>query len=133
MVAVGIHRGGKRWLVVGGTCGRTVVWGHGGLWRAHAGVCVCVVCGARACCGGVVPGGWCAGKGGGPVPDGMSRGRFSRLVDQEFEEGRPGLLGQRGCMLQVFVGAVGEIFRCLGNGGLLHVPCRGRGVVRVAA
>ena len=133
VVAVGIRRGGTRWLAVGGTCGRTVVWGHGGLWRAHAGGCVCGVCGARACRAGVVPSGSCAGMGGGPVPVGMSRGRFSRLVEQEFEEVGMVRRGQGGCMLQVFVGAVGELFRCLGNGRPLHVCCRGLGVVRVGA
>ena len=41
--------------------------------------------------------------------------------------------GQDGCMLQVFVGAVGELFRCLGNSRPLHVRSRGPGVVRVGA
>ena len=41
--------------------------------------------------------------------------------------------GQGGCMLQVFVGAAGEVFRCFGNGGPLHVRCHGLGVVRVGA
>ena len=133
VVAVGIHRGGTRWLVVGGTCGRTVVWGHGGLWRAHAGGCVCRVCGARVCRAGVVPRGLCAGMGWGPAPGGMSLGRFSRLVEQEFEEVGVVLRGQAGCMLRVFLGAVGELFPCLGNSRPLHVRCCGLGVVRVGA
>ena len=39
-----------------------------------------------------------------------------------------------GCfMLQVPVGAVCEMFRCLGNGRPLHVRHRGLGVLRVGA
>ena len=37
------------------------------------------------------------------------------------------------CMLQVFVGAVCELLRCLGNGRALHVRRRGLGVLRVGA
>ena len=36
-------------------------------------------------------------------------------------------------MLQVPVGAVCELLRCLGNGRLLHVRRRGLGVLRVGA
>ena len=64
---------------------------------------------------------------------GMSWGRFPRLVEQEFEEVGLVRLGQGGCMLQVFVGAVCELLRCLGNGRPLHVRCRGPGVFRVGA
>ena len=42
-------------------------------------------------------------------------------------------LGQGCCMLQVFVGAVCELLRCLGNGRPLHVRRRGLGVLRVGA
>ena len=42
-------------------------------------------------------------------------------------------LGQGCCMLQVFVHAVCELLRCLGNGCLLHVRRRGLGVLRVGA
>ena len=42
-------------------------------------------------------------------------------------------LGQGCCMLQVFVGAVCELLRCLGNGHPLHVRHRGLGVLRVGA
>ena len=49
-----------RWPAVGGTCGRMVVWGHGGLWCAHAGGRVCGASGDCACRGGVLHGGWCA-------------------------------------------------------------------------
>ena len=38
-------------------------------------------------------------------------------------------LGQGRCMLQVFVGAVCEVIRCLGNGRPLHVHRRGLGVL----
>ena len=72
-------------------------------------------------------------RGGGPVLDGMSRGRFSRLVEREFEEVHLVRLGQGGCMLQVFVGAVYELLRCLGNGCPLHVRCGRPGVFRVGA
>ena len=46
------------------------------------------------------------------MPGDMSRGSFSRLVKQEFQE--VGLIRQRQgrCMLQVFVAAVGELFCC---------------------
>ena len=47
MVAAGERRGDMRWLVVGGTCGRTAAWGDGGWWRAHAGGSLCGACGAR--------------------------------------------------------------------------------------
>ena len=70
---------------------------------------------------------------GGPVFGGMSWGRFSWLVEQEFEEVDLVHLGQTGCMLQVFVGAVCELLRCLGNGRPLHVRRRGLGVLRVGA
>ena len=102
--------------MVGSTCGRTVVWGHGGLWRAHAGGCVCGVCGARAPCR--CPGVRCWWYVG---------GSFSPLVEQEFEEVGLVRQGQGGCVLQVFVGAVGELFCGLGNGRPLHVRCRGLG------
>ena len=72
-------------------------------------------------------------RGGSPVSGGMSRPGFSRLVEQEFEEVGLVSQGQGGCMLQVFVGAVGELFCCLGDGRPLHVHCRGPGVVRVGA
>ena len=42
-------------------------------------------------------------------------------------------LGQGCYMLQVFVGAVSELLRCLGNGRPLHVCRRGLGVPRVGA
>ena len=70
---------------------------------------------------------------GGPVSGGMSRGGFSRLVEQEFEEVSLVRRGQAGCMLQVFLGAVGKFFACLGDGRPLHVRCRGMGVFRVGA
>ena len=120
--------GGWRYVVRGWT----VVWGNGGLWRAHAGGCLrflwcsCVPC--RCCAWWMV-----CRHGGGPVSGDMSRGMFARLVEQEFEEVGLVRRGQAGCMLQVFVGAVGELFRCLGNGRPLHVLCRGLGVVRVGA
>ena len=38
------------------------------------------------------------------------------MVEQEFEEVGLVRLGQGGCMLQVFVGRVCELLRCLGNG-----------------
>ena len=60
-------------------------------------------------------------RGGGPVSGGMSRGGFSRLVEQEFEEVGLVRLGPGGCMLQVFVVAVCELFCCLGNSRPLHV------------
>ena len=63
----------------------------------------------------------------------MSLGWVSRLVEQEFDEVVLARRGQGRCMLQVFVGAVCELFCCLGNGRPLHVRCRGLGVVRVGA
>ena len=63
----------------------------------------------------------------------MSRGSFSWLVEQEFEEGGLVCLGQGCCMLQVFVGAVCELPRRLGNGRPLHVRRRGLGVFRLGA
>ena len=59
VVAAGERRGDMRWLVVGGTCGRTAAWGDGGWWRAHAGGSVCGACGARVCCASAVLGGRC--------------------------------------------------------------------------
>ena len=59
----------------------------------------------------------------------MSQGRFSRLVEQEFEGSGLVRRGQGGCMLQVFVGVVGELF--LGNSRPLHVRSRGLGVIRL--
>ena len=63
----------------------------------------------------------------------MSRGRFSWLVEQEFEEVGLVCWGQGCRMLQVFVGAVCELLRRLGNGRPLHVCRRGLGVLRVGA
>ena len=63
----------------------------------------------------------------------MSRGRFSWLVEQQFQEVALVCLGQGCTMLQVFVGAVCELLRCLGNGRPLHVRRRGLGVLRVGA
>ena len=63
----------------------------------------------------------------------MSLGRFSLLVEQEFEGLGLVCLGQGCCMLQVFVGAVCELLRCLPNSRLLHVRRRGLGVLRVGA
>ena len=64
---------------------------------------------------------------------GASCGRFSRLVEQEYEEVGLVRVGQGGCMLQVFVGAVRELLGRLGNGRPLHVHRRGLGVLRVGA
>ena len=72
-------------------------------------------------------------RGGGAVSGGMSRRGFSWLVQQEFEEVGPVRWGQGGCMVLVFVGAVCELFCCLGNSRWLHVRCRGPGVVSVGA
>ena len=58
---------------------------------------------------------------------GMSWGRFSWLVEQEFEVVGMVRFGQAGCMLQVFVGAVCELLRWLGNGRPLHVRRCGLG------
>ena len=63
----------------------------------------------------------------------MLWGRFSWLVEQEFEEVGLVRLGQGGHMLQVFVGAVCELLRCLGNGRPGHVRRRGLGVFRMCA
>ena len=88
--------------------------------------CPCVPC--RCCARWMV-----CRRGGGPVFGGMSWGRFSWLVEQEFEEVGLVCLGQGGCMLQVFVDAVCELLRCLGNGRPLHVRRRGLGVLRAGA
>ena len=72
-------------------------------------------------------------RGGGPVLGNMSWGRFSWLVEEEFEEVGLVRLGQGGRMLQVFVDAVCELLGCLGNGRLLHVRRHGLGVLRVGA
>ena len=100
--------------------------------RACWWVCVqCLWCSCVPC--------WCCAwwmvcrRGGGPVLGGMSWGRFSSLVEQEFDEVGFIRLGQGGCALQVFVGAVCELLRCLGNGRPLHVRCLGLGVFRVGA
>ena len=63
----------------------------------------------------------------------MSRGRFLWLVEQEFEEVGLVCWGQGCRMLQVFVGAVCELLRRLGNGRPLHVRRRGLGVLRLGA
>ena len=82
--------------------------------RTLAGVCAVSVVLVRAmpCCAWwmVCRHGW------GPVLGGMSRGGFSQLVEQEFQEVGLVRRGQGGCLLQVFLGPVGELFRCLGNG-----------------
>ena len=64
---------------------------------------------------------------------GMSWGRFSRLVEQEFEEVGLVRFGQGGYMLQVFEGAVCEMLRCVGNHRPLHVRRRGLGFLREGA
>ena len=64
---------------------------------------------------------------------GMSRGRFSWLVEQEFEEVGLVCWGQGCRMLQVFVGAVCELLCRLGNGRPLHVCRRGLRVLPVGA
>ena len=105
------------WALVARACWRVCVRC---LW------CSCMQCRCCAC--------WMVCRhGGGPMLGGMSRGRLSRLVEQEFEEVGLVRRGQAGCMLQVFVGAVGELFRCLGNGRPLHVRCGVLGVFRVGA
>ena len=86
--------------------------------------CLCCPCVPCQCCAR-----WMVCRAGG----GMSWGRFSWLVEQEFEEVGLVPLGQGGCMLQVFVGALRELLRCLGNGRPLHVRRRGLGVLRVGA
>ena len=73
-----------RWLAVGGTYGRTAAGRDGRWWRAHSGGSVCGACGSRVCRASVVLGGWCVDVWVFRV--GMSRGRFSWLVEQEFEE-----------------------------------------------
>ena len=118
---------------VGGTCGRMVARGHGGLWCAHAGWWVCRACGARACRVGVVRGGWCTGWGEGPASGGRSLGGVSRFVEQEFEEVGLVCQGYGGRMLQEFLVAVCELFGRFGNGRPLHVRCRDLGVVRLYA
>ena len=72
-------------------------------------------------------------RGGGPVLGGVLWGRFSQLVEQEFEEVGTVRLGQGGCMLQVFVGAACELLPCLRSGRSLHVRRCGLGVLRVGA
>ena len=59
--------------------------------------------------------------------------RFSWLVGGGCEKVGLVCLGQGSRMLQVFVGAVCELLRCLGNGIPLHVRRRGLGVLRVGA
>ena len=88
--------------------------------------CPCVLC--RCCARWMV-----FMRGGGLVLGGVSWGRSSRLVEQVFEEVGLVLVGQGGCMLQLFVGAVCELLRCLGNGHPLHVRRRGLGDLRVGA
>ena len=133
-----------------------VVWvaGQGRLWWPHRGHAVAGSwrylwtdsgvgewgLAACACCRACVRCLWCScvpcrccarwmlcRRGWGPVLGGMSWGRFSWLIEQQFEEVSLVRLGQGGCMLQVFVGAVCELLRCLGNGRLLHVRRRGPG------
>ena len=70
-------------------------------------------------------------RGRGSLVGGMLWGRFSRLVEHEFEVVGWVRLGQAGCMLQVFMGAVRELLRCLGNDCPLHVRCCALGVLRV--
>ena len=54
MVAAGERRGDMRWLVVGGTCGRTAAWGMGaGGARMLVGACavpVAPVCAVPVLC-----------------------------------------------------------------------------------
>ena len=88
--------------------------------------CPCVPC--RCCAWWMVN-----RRGGGALLGGVLRGRFSRFVEQEFEEVGLVLVGQGGCMLQVFVGAVCELLRCLGNSRPLHVCRRCLRVLRVGA
>ena len=89
-------------------------------------LCSCVPC---RCCAW-----WMVRRcGGGPVLGGMSWGRFSWLVEQGFQEVGLVRFGRGGCMLQVFVGAVCELLRCLGNGNPLHARRCGLGVLRVGA
>ena len=87
--------------------------------------CPCVLC---QCCAR-----WTVCRRGWGFGVGMSRGRFSWLVEQEFEEVGLVCLGQGCCMLQVFVGAVCELLHRLGNGRPLDVRRRGLGVFRVGA
>ena len=88
--------------------------------------CPCVPC--RSCARWMV-----LRRGEGPLLGGVSWGRFSRLVEREFEEVGLVRVGQGGCMLQVFVGAVCELLRCLGNSRPLHVRRPGLRVLRVGA
>ena len=113
--------GGWRYLWTDGGVG---AWGL--VARACWRVCVrCLWCSCAPCRG-------CAWwtvcrHGGGPVLGCMCRARFLRFVEQVFEE--VGLVrgGQAGCLLQVFVGGVDELFCCFGEGRPLHVRCRGLG------
>ena len=111
--------GGWRYLWTDGWMGERGLVAHACCW-----VCVrCLWCSCVPC--------WCCAwwmvcrHGAGSCVGGMLWGRFSRLVEQEFEEVGFVRLGQGGCMLQVFVGAECELLPCLCNGRPLHVRCCG--------
>ena len=132
---------GSRWRAQRGHAvagGWWYLWTDGGMgeWGLAARACwwSCVRCLWYPC----VPCQCCARwmvcrRGVGPVFGGMSLGRFSCSVEQEFDEVGLVRLGQGGCMLQVFVGAVCELLRCSGNGRPLHVRRGGLGILRAGA
>ena len=95
--------GGWRNLWIDGGVGN---WGlaERTCWWAYAWClwCSCVTC--RCCARWMV-----CRRGRGPVLGGISWGRFSWLVVQEFEEMGLVCSEQGGCMLQVFVGAVCQL------------------------
>ena len=119
--------GGWRYLWTDGAVGE-----RGLVVRAWWWVCVrclCCLCVPCRCCA------WwmVCRRGSGSCVGGMSWGRVSRLVKQEFEEVGLSVWGRAAACCRYLWVRYDNLLHCLGNGRPFHVRCCGQGVFRMGA